>query len=62
MSVPYNLLQNAAGGHIPASQRVPTIARPFLSERAAKTLDIVSPLHETGNQSSTYKSLDREVC
>lgn len=41
MSVPYNLLQNAASGHIPASQRVPIIARPFLSERAAKTLDIV---------------------
>jgi acyl-CoA dehydrogenase len=41
MSVPYNLLQNAVSGHIPASQRVPTIARPFLSEQAAKTLDIV---------------------
>lgn len=41
MSVPYNLLQNAASGHIPASQRVPIIARPWLSERAAKTLDIV---------------------
>jgi acyl-CoA dehydrogenase len=41
MSVPYNLLQNAPSGHIPASQRVPIIARPWLSERAAKTLDIV---------------------
>ncbi|XPS99184.1 Medium-chain acyl-CoA dehydrogenase [Ascochyta lentis] len=46
MSVPYNLLTNAPNGHIPASQRVPTIARPFLSERAAKTLDIVEKFVE----------------
>ncbi|KAF9694974.1 hypothetical protein EKO04_006992 [Ascochyta lentis] len=46
MSVPYNLLTNAPSGHIPASQRVPTIARPFLSERAAKTLDIVEKFVE----------------
>ena len=44
MSVPYSLLANSAAGHIPASQRVPVIARPFMSERALKTLDIVSPL------------------
>jgi len=41
MSVPYSLLANSAAGHIPASQRVPVIARPFMSERALKTLDIV---------------------
>ncbi|KZM19386.1 Medium-chain acyl-CoA dehydrogenase [Ascochyta rabiei] len=46
MSVPYNLLTNAPSGHIPASQRVPAIARPFLSERAAKTLDIVEKFVE----------------
>ncbi|KAF2630396.1 acyl-CoA dehydrogenase NM domain-like protein, partial [Macroventuria anomochaeta] len=46
MSVPYNLLTNAPSGHIPASQRVPTIARPFLSERAAKTLDLVEKFVE----------------
>jgi acyl-CoA dehydrogenase len=46
MSVPYNLLQNAPSGHIPASQRVPIIARPWLSERAAKTLDIVEKFVE----------------
>jgi acyl-CoA dehydrogenase len=40
MSVPY-LLQNDAKGHVSASQRIPAIARPFVSERAAKTLDIV---------------------
>ncbi|OSS45289.1 hypothetical protein B5807_10166 [Epicoccum nigrum] len=46
MSVPYNLLQNAPSGHIPASQRVPIIAKPWLSERAAKTLDIVEKFVE----------------
>ncbi|KAH0843778.1 hypothetical protein AYO21_07916 [Fonsecaea monophora] len=39
MSVPY--LINSAGGHIPASERIPVIARPFVSERAKKTLDLV---------------------
>lgn len=46
MSVPYDrafdLLSNSQHGHISASQRIPVIARPFVSERAAKTLDIVS--------------------
>jgi acyl-CoA dehydrogenase len=42
MSVPYELLNNSQNGHIPASERIPVIARPFVSERAAKTLDIVS--------------------
>lgn len=46
MSVPYDraydLLSNSQNGHVPASQRIPVIARPFVSERAAKTLDIVS--------------------
>jgi hypothetical protein len=47
MSVPYDraydLLSNSQNGHVSASQRIPAIARPFVSERAAKTLDIVSP-------------------
>jgi acyl-CoA dehydrogenase len=42
MSVPYDLLSNSQNGHISASERIPVIARPFVSERAAKTLDIVS--------------------
>lgn len=45
MSVPYDreydLLSNSQNGHISASQRIPAMARPFVSERAAKTLDIV---------------------
>ncbi len=43
MSVPYerDLLKNSQHGHLSASQRIPAIARPFVSERAAKTLDIV---------------------
>lgn len=40
MSVPY--LLNSAAGHVPASERIPVIARPFVSERAKKTLDLVS--------------------
>lgn len=39
MSVPY--LMNSAKGHISASERIPSIARPFVSERAKKTLDLV---------------------
>lgn len=39
MSVPY--LMNSPQGHIPASERIPVMARPFVSERAKKTLDIV---------------------
>ena len=39
MSVPY--LMNSDKGHITASQRIPPIARPFVSDRAKKTLDIV---------------------
>ena len=30
-----------AGGQVPASEKIPQIARPFVSERARKTLDIV---------------------
>jgi acyl-CoA dehydrogenase len=40
MSLPY--LINSAGGHIPASERIPTICKPWVSDRAKKTLDIVS--------------------
>jgi acyl-CoA dehydrogenase len=43
MSVPYDMLSNSQNGHIPASERIPVIARPFVSERAKKTLDIVGP-------------------
>ena len=32
---------NSPKGHIPASERIPVIARPFVSERAKKTLDLV---------------------
>ncbi|KAK5062823.1 hypothetical protein LTR84_004898 [Exophiala bonariae] len=39
MSVPY--LINGPNGHIPASEKIPVIARPFVSERAKKTLDLV---------------------
>ncbi|USP75731.1 Acyl-CoA dehydrogenase family member 11 [Curvularia clavata] len=50
MSVPYDrafdLLSNSQNGHIPASKRIPAIARPFVSERAAKTLDIVEKFVE----------------
>jgi hypothetical protein len=39
------LLVNSHNGHISASKRIPAIARPFVSERAAKTLDIVRLSH-----------------
>ena len=38
------LLVNSEKGHLSASQRIPQIARPFVSERAAKTLDLVRSL------------------
>ena len=39
------LLVNSQKGHIKASDRIPAIARPFVSERAKKTLDLVcSPI------------------
>merc|ERR1712169_100797 len=44
MSVPY--LLNSATGHIPASERIPVIARPWVSERAKKTLDLVEKFVE----------------
>ncbi|RMZ88813.1 hypothetical protein DV736_g3953, partial [Chaetothyriales sp. CBS 134916] len=44
MSVPY--LVNDPKGHIPASQRIPVIARPFVSDRAKKTLDLVEKFVE----------------
>ncbi|OCL07321.1 acyl-CoA dehydrogenase NM domain-like protein [Glonium stellatum] len=40
------LLQNSQNGHLPASARVPAIARPFVSERAMKTLDLVEKFVE----------------
>jgi acyl-CoA dehydrogenase len=49
MSVPYKiqasqelLVGGAAGGK--ASDRIPMIARPFVSDRAKKTLDLVSSM------------------
>ncbi|KAF2128396.1 acyl-CoA dehydrogenase NM domain-like protein [Dothidotthia symphoricarpi CBS 119687] len=46
MSVPYDLLSNSPKGHVSASQRIPTIAKPWVSERAKKTLDIVEKFVE----------------
>ncbi|KAF2181839.1 acyl-CoA dehydrogenase NM domain-like protein [Zopfia rhizophila CBS 207.26] len=40
------LLVNTQNGHLSASQRVPAIARPFVSERAMKTLDLVEKFVE----------------
>ncbi|KAJ4353772.1 uncharacterized protein N0V89_005502 [Didymosphaeria variabile] len=40
------LLINSQNGHLTASQRIPAIARPFVSERAAKTLDLVEKFVE----------------
>ncbi|KAF2253925.1 acyl-CoA dehydrogenase NM domain-like protein [Trematosphaeria pertusa] len=41
-----DLLVNSQHGHLTASQRVPAIARPFVSERAARTLDLVEKFVE----------------
>ncbi|KAL4780002.1 acyl-CoA dehydrogenase/oxidase [Aspergillus varians] len=46
MSSPSPCLANSTNGHIPASQRIPAIARPFVSERAKKTLDLVEKFVE----------------
>lgn len=40
------LLQNSQNGHLSASARIPAIARPFVSERAMKTLDLVEKFVE----------------
>ncbi|ORY16154.1 acyl-CoA dehydrogenase/oxidase [Clohesyomyces aquaticus] len=40
------LLVNSQHGHLSASQRVPAMARPFVSERAMKTLDLVEKFVE----------------
>ncbi|KAF2866468.1 acyl-CoA dehydrogenase/oxidase [Massariosphaeria phaeospora] len=40
------LLANSHNGHITAAQRIPVIARPFVSERAARTLDLVEKFVE----------------
>jgi len=65
MSVPYDraydLLSNSKDGHVSASQRIPVIARPFVSERAAKTLDLVGDLASSG-QVHANKFIGREVC
>lgn len=51
MSVPYNIRQQkeeaserlmiSASGNLAASARIPMIARPFVSDRAKKMLDVV---------------------
>ncbi|KAF1995094.1 acyl-CoA dehydrogenase NM domain-like protein [Amniculicola lignicola CBS 123094] len=41
-----DLLVNSEKGHISASARIPAIARPFVSERAARTLDLVEKFVE----------------
>ena len=44
MSVPY--LLPSSSGKLSASQRIPVIARPFVSDRAKKTLDLVEKFVE----------------
>ena len=53
MSVPYSIkakedfsqkLLTSPVGNLPASQRIPLLAKAYVSERALKTLDIVSRL------------------
>ncbi|KAG4439076.1 hypothetical protein IFR05_005418 [Cadophora sp. M221] len=44
MSLPY--LINSAKGYVSASQRIPAIAQPFVSERAKTTLDLVEKFVE----------------
>ncbi|KAL4938856.1 hypothetical protein BDV06DRAFT_200035 [Aspergillus oleicola] len=39
-------LANSPKGHIPASQRIPAMARPFVSPRAKETLDLVEKFVE----------------
>ncbi|KAL2837372.1 acyl-CoA dehydrogenase/oxidase [Aspergillus pseudodeflectus] len=39
-------LVNTPNGHIPASQRIPAIARPFVSDRARETLDLLEKFVE----------------
>lgn len=41
MSVPYNIEELKGGTGPKASERIPIIARPFVSDRAKKQLDIV---------------------
>ncbi|KAF2086807.1 acyl-CoA dehydrogenase NM domain-like protein [Saccharata proteae CBS 121410] len=41
-----DLLVNSDKGHLSASARIPSIAKPFVSERAKKTLDIVEKFVE----------------
>ncbi|KAL4967357.1 acyl-CoA dehydrogenase/oxidase [Aspergillus stella-maris] len=46
MSSPSPCLANSPKGHIPASQRIPAMARPFVSQRAKETLDSVEKFVE----------------
>ncbi|KAF2143057.1 uncharacterized protein K452DRAFT_358080 [Aplosporella prunicola CBS 121167] len=41
-----DLLANTEKGHLPASQRIPPIALPYVSERAKQTLDLVEKFVE----------------
>lgn len=52
MSVPYKieaseelLVNGGGGGNGRASDRIPYMARPFVSDRAKKTLDLVCHVH-----------------
>lgn len=52
MSVPYKItpsedLLQVSRGQLRASDKIPIIARPFVSDRAKKTLDIVGALAHT---------------
>lgn len=53
------MLSNSQHGHIPASQRIPVIARPFVSERAAKTLDIVRHVISSQHNQSTRLTIQQ---
>ncbi|KAL2842010.1 acyl-CoA dehydrogenase/oxidase [Aspergillus pseudoustus] len=46
MSISSPSLINTPNGYIPASQRIPAMARPFVSDRALKTLDLVEKFVE----------------
>lgn len=55
MSVPYKieaseelLVNGGGGGNGRASDRIPYMARPFVSDRAKKTLDLVCHFHMDG--------------
>jgi acyl-CoA dehydrogenase len=59
MSLPF--LLNDPKGHVSASQRIPPIARPFVSERAKQTLDLVGPNTVQDEQKTNRFKLEKFV-